>query len=93
LLYCPHCKFGSRYDAEFITDAIHDHKKISCVACGGHFQIIIEGLTRAAELHVHPTTEQKCPRCKGTGRTHIGKLDYVCPRCKGTGISKRSAVE
>lgn len=41
LLNCPHCRFSSRYDTGFLEDAIHDNKKISCVACGCHFEIVV----------------------------------------------------
>jgi hypothetical protein len=49
LLNCPNCKFSSRYDAEFLSDAIKEHKSISCVACGEHFQIIIQSIEKVKD--------------------------------------------
>lgn len=48
---------------------------------------------RAAELHVHPTTEQTCPECDGAKLVRFIGGFGVCPVCKGTGKSNRSAVE
>lgn len=42
LLNCPHCKLSSRYDTGFLEDAIHEGKSVSCVACGSHFQIVVQ---------------------------------------------------
>lgn len=55
LLNCPHCRFSSRYDTGFLQDAIHDHKCISCVACGGHFEIVIQ---KAVEQKHTPDAEE-----------------------------------
>jgi len=48
--------------------------------------------TRDAELHVHPTTEQKCPNCNGEGSGSTETGGWICGTCKGTGISNRSDV-
>jgi len=55
LLNCPHCSFSSRYDTGFLEDAIHDHKEISCTACGGHFLLSVVAVEKAAQQSVHPT--------------------------------------
>lgn len=38
---CPHCKFGSKYDASYIEDAIWIHHDIICVACGETFNLVV----------------------------------------------------
>ena len=62
LLNCPHCHFSSRYDTGFLEDAIHDHKEISCVACGGHFRLSV------VAVESRPTQDaldlpSACPAC------------------------------
>ena len=85
LLNCPHCKLSSRYDTNFITDAIHDHKEFSCVACGGHIQIVVVGLTRAAEHRNEAEGEQTCPLCHGKGTLDNEWSQFKCQACDGTG--------
>jgi len=41
-IVCPNCMLGSRYDASYLEDAIHDHTGITCVACGCVFEIVIQ---------------------------------------------------
>ena len=55
LLNCPHCSFSSRYDTGFLEDAIHDHKEISCVACGGHFLLSVVVVDKAVQQNAHQT--------------------------------------
>lgn len=55
MIKCPHCKFGSRYDASIVEDAINDHKMLECVACGSDIKICVaspdprSSTTRAAD--------------------------------------------
>ena len=58
MLNCPHCRLNSRYDTSFLEDAIHDRKIISCVACGGDFQIFVVGMIHHTDDRVELAGEK-----------------------------------
>lgn len=70
LLNCPHCRFSSRYDTGFLEDAIHDHKEISCVACGGHFLLSVVAVEKAVQQNAHQTGGGLCAECGSPSWAH-----------------------
>jgi len=51
---CPHCRMVTRYDVDFVAEAIKESKPIICVACEERFEIVLQKIN-AAEQSVHPT--------------------------------------
>lgn len=39
---CPHCRIVTRYDVDFIAEAIKENKPILCVACVERFEIVLQ---------------------------------------------------
>lgn len=52
MIVCPHCKFGSRYDASYIEDAIKICHNIVCVVCGDEFNLIVSPIVKAEKAPV-----------------------------------------
>lgn len=64
MVKCPHCKFGTRYDASIVEDAIDENQMIECVACGKGFKImVVVPDTRRLSMRTPDQSEQKvaCP--------------------------------
>lgn len=96
LITCPHCSIRSRYDTSYLEDAIHDHTRIDCVACGETFVIEIVRQPRAVEQRDEAaagrdtdkavSTGVKCPVCDGYGyKTPKARGARSCVACDGTG--------
>ena len=49
---CPHCRMVSRYDVDFISDAIKDNKAILCVVCEERFYVITQKQDQKQDLAV-----------------------------------------
>jgi len=42
---CPHCYVVSRYDTDFVVEAIFENKPIQCVVCEGRFEIVLQKIS------------------------------------------------
>jgi len=38
---CPHCRIVTKYDVDFIEEAIKEKKQIICIACEECFEIVL----------------------------------------------------
>lgn len=81
-IICPHCKFGSRYDASFLEDAIKDNSGVVCVACEKKFHVVAVVLERAAQLQRAADASAATVACEHDwiASANIGEL-CKCSKC------------
>ncbi len=64
-IICPHCHFGSRYDASFVEDAIKYGQNLKCVACGKELKVIVkQARPRGPTLRAPAEAGGVCWKCK-----------------------------